>query len=408
MPGLADMLMPMLMAGSSAAQQQGGQGGMPQMGQYMDPAAMAQLEVDKNDYQRKAQLAQMLQTQGYVPNSGKFGMLAGLASMLGGTMMANKNEGRLSDIIKRQFEAQSQAAQAQRAQELEDEKRKTDEKIRESLTTEEAKARFGKQYAKGEFTGGGVFDPSTGAFTPNADWMKQQLDLKRAEAGIAASNRAPKEDALANAQASLQRAAAAGLITQEEMQKRLHDLALGDKGGGGNAPAGYRPSADGSSLEAIPGGPADTTKPRQVPADMAGKVALADEFIGNYPAIEQNIKTGDLTGVFDVGVAKAGYGKGGETYRQIQAGRDALQRTLTGAGMPASEADEYTSRYLPKVTDTQDTLLSKQKQLRKELENFTNIARGTTSGAPVESGGNGTGTKQQLSDAELLQKYGGM
>ena len=89
-----------------------------------------------------------------------------------------------------------------------------------------------------------------------------------------------------------------------------------------------------------------------------------------------------MTGPIDRQTAKLGYGKGGEVYRQIQSGRDALQRTLTGAGMPASEAGEYADRYLPTFGDTPETLKSKQVQLQAELGRFISEARGP-GGAPA-------------------------
>jgi hypothetical protein len=68
-------------------------------------------------------------------------------------------------------------------------------------------------------------------------------------------------------------------------------------GGQSNAPSGYRATATGA-LEPIPGGPADpaaqAAKPRQLPADMAGRVALAEEYLANSPEINAAIKSGAL------------------------------------------------------------------------------------------------------------------
>lgn len=234
MAGLADMLMPMLMAGAPAAQQQG-QG---QMGQFYDPNALAQLETDKADYQRKAQLAQMLQTQGYVPNSGKFGMLAGLASMLGGTIMQHKNDDRLSDIIKRQFDADSQAAQAKRAQDLEDERRKWQEDVDKQRLGKQADLEFApKSYASGL----GAFDPRTGQVAIDPNISAQDIATKtaianaqaRAQASTAGAAGAAKmaqvRQLMAQPDSPTKTAQLSALLGDSGMQA----LAFGSMGGGG-------------------------------------------------------------------------------------------------------------------------------------------------------------------------------
>lgn len=369
------------------------QTGTPQMNGGMnfqqlntDPNAAANLQVDAIKLQQNRMMAQALMQQGgqYIPGSGKAGIAAGLASLIRGKMMESGQDESLRDILQRQFKMDNEAAAAKRQRELEDEDRKLRNEIFKGREGERAKLDFaGKQYAAGL----GTFDPRTGELSIDPNISASKLAEKEAELRLGAKYRQGAADPFAN----IKNAVSQGLITPEEAQKRMRDVVLGLSEKGASAPAGYRPSADGSSLEAIPGGPADTTKPRQVPADMAGKVALADEYVQNFPQIEQVIKSGDLTGIYDLGKAEFGRGKGGETYRQIQAGRDALQRTLTGAGMPASEADEYTKRYLPTVGDNQETLLSKQKQLKHELENFTNIARGTTNSAtPAASSASGS------------------
>jgi hypothetical protein len=139
---------------------------------------------------------------------------------------------------------------------------------------------------------------------------------------------------------------------------------------------------------------------------MAGKVALADEYAQNFPNIEKQVSSGELTGPIDASLAKAGYGKRGEVYRQIQAGQDALQRTLTGAGMPASEASLYASRYLPQTTDTAETLLSKQRQLKKELENFTSIARGNSAAPADAPQGQAPGGETKTINGQTFVKVG--
>lgn len=202
---LASLLMPMLsggmgaqgsMAGMQPIQQPGTAQQQGSMAPYMDPAAMAQLQTDTLDYQRKNQLANALMSQGYVPNSGKFGMLAGIASMLGGKLAQNSNDQKLSDIIQRQYQMDSQAAAAKRQQDLQDLYAKTQIETGGKIQEDEAKSKFEKQYQKNVVDNGFIIDPNN----PNAavavpGMMQQQLALKKAEADIAASHAGAAESA---------------------------------------------------------------------------------------------------------------------------------------------------------------------------------------------------------------------
>ena len=361
-----------------------------------NPNDLAQLEADKLRYQQRQQLAQSLMGAQYVPNSGGMGVLTSALSSLAGAFVNRRNNESLTDLMRREFETQNKAAMAKRQQEQADEERKFNRELQKIGYGEKAK----RDYAAPEFKDGGIFDPTTGSYTPSQAWTQQQLALKKAEAAIVAANRAPTADPFAKAKAAL----AAGMITPDQYKQAVQHELMG--GSGTQAPSGYRQKPDGS-LEFIPGGPADPNaqKTKPIPADMAGKVALADEYAQNFPNIEKQVAAGELTGPFDSSLAQAGYGKRGEVYRQIQSGQDALQRTLTGAGMPASEASLYAARYLPQATDTAETLLSKQRQLKKELENFTNIARGN-SAAPDAPQGQAPGGETKTINGQTFVKVG--
>lgn len=351
---------------------------------YMNPMAMADLESERMKLGRNEQLLSALMGGHYVKDSGNAGLATSIIGSLIGAFQQKRQDENLKDWMTRSFEAENQQATAKRQQELADEERKFQKEIEKASRINRDKAKADKEFAKSEFTGGGVFDPSTGSFSPSQEWMNQQLGLKAGEARISAANRAPAADPFAKYKLAVQQ----GILTPEQAQQAIQRDLMG--AGGQNAPSGYRPTADGA-LEPIPGGPADpaaqAAKPRVLPADMAGRVALAEEYLSNAPNIMQEVEGGSLTGLVDAPAAKAGYGKSGEVFRQIQSGRDALQRTLTGAGMPATEADEYANRYLPQVTDTAEKLASKQKQLQAELSRFVTEARGappaTGSGAQV-------------------------
>jgi hypothetical protein len=116
-------------------------------------------------------------------------------------------------------------------------------------------------------------------------------------------------------------------------------------------------------------------QPSEMPAELAGRLALVEEYLSKAPGIEAFIKDGKLTGLWDANKGFLGYGEQGEVYRQVQSGVDGLRRALTGAGMPKEEAEEYASRYLPQRTDNADKLLSKHQQLTNELMRFRDIAR---------------------------------
>lgn len=159
---------------------------------------------------------------------------------------------------------------------------------------------------------------------------------------------------------------------------------LRSKKGGPSAPSGYQFTPQGT-LEPIPGGPA--AKDSQIPAEIAGRLALTDEYLKNAPTIERDIKQGSMTGLWDAGKAQMGVGRQGEVYRQIQSGVDGLRRGLTGAGMPEGEATEYANRYLPQPTDSADRLLSKHRQLTEELKRFRGYALQGRGGVPSLPGG---------------------
>lgn len=137
-------------------------------------------------------------------------------------------------------------------------------------------------------------------------------------------------------------------------------------GGAAKAPAGYQWNADNTALEPIPGGPATTLS-----SEVAGRVGLARSFLDQVPEIKAEVAKGTVTGLYDR--AMAGNNSSSDqaaVYRKIQSGADSLQRMLTGAGMPASEAATYAARYLPTYTDSADSLNNKIDQLARELESI--------------------------------------
>ena len=147
----------------------------------------------------------------------------------------------------------------------------------------------------------------------------------------------------------------------------------------GKLPDGYRvkmqngaPVFDNSGrpiMEPIPGGPRES-----VGAESGARLGMAQSFLNDYNAIRAEVAGGglsDVTGGVVSGLT--GYGQTGDLQRRIKTGADALLRALTGAGMPAEEAQRYISRYEPQIGDSRATVLSKLDRLAKEIWNSTSI-----------------------------------
>lgn len=198
--GLADMLMPMLASGGLGAQQMPGQIPQQSMGTaaqqgslmpFMDPTAMGQLAQDTADYQRRQQIANAMMSQGYVPNSGRFGVLAGLLSGLGGALANSQNQQKLSDIVTRQMQAESQAMAAKRQQDWEDLIRKTNLEVAADTQKNIGKSKAEKDYQKDVVQDGMIVDPNN----PNAamaipGYQQMQIALAGGKANADAAARA--------------------------------------------------------------------------------------------------------------------------------------------------------------------------------------------------------------------------
>ncbi|MDG3578370.1 hypothetical protein P7F60_18395 [Rhizobium sp. YJ-22] len=112
----------------------------------------------------------------------------------------------------------------------------------------------------------------------------------------------------------------------------------------------------------------------ELPAEMGARIGLGDKFLAQVPAIRKRIENGDASGLWDKTMLATGSGGAGQLWRQIETGRDALVRNLTGAGMPESEAQNQAARYQIGVTDSVETMLDKLTNLEADL-------RATRSGA---------------------------
>jgi hypothetical protein len=132
-------------------------------------------------------------------------------------------------------------------------------------------------------------------------------------------------------------------------------------------PSGYQwvdPENQDLGVKPIEGGPAT-----QIPAELAARVGLTDEWLANFDTLRADIEKGSVSGPIDnLNAQWNSSSASADIYRRAQSGADALQRMLTGAGMNLTEAQQYASRYLPGPTDNTASALKKIDNLKRELE----------------------------------------
>lgn len=326
-----------------APAQQAPQAGPPNP--YQNQLAMQQAQQQL----ARAQELQNAQFQG-TGSKGWLSVLAPLLGQLKGQQLERRANESLSQAVRRQYEidaaAQAQAANAKRLEEARQFKRD----LAKIERTEAAKAKY-RQPAGPDIR---TVNDQIVAIGPDGKAQVIYSAPQRPD------TRQPTLDEIKWA-----------MLTPEEQAQAAR---AGLKPQQPAPPTGYSYKADGT-LQPIQGGPADPAM-QKIPADQAARKAMTDIFLADAPGIAKAIQSGEMTGPIDATIAASGYGKGGEIKRQIQSGVDALRRNLTGAGMSASEADEYVGRYLPSRFDTAASLQSKVGQLQKELQGYTNVLSG--------------------------------
>ncbi len=130
----------------------------------------------------------------------------------------------------------------------------------------------------------------------------------------------------------------------------------------------------------------------ELPAEMGARIGLGDKFLAQVPAIRKRIENGDASGLWDKTMLATGSGGAGQLWRQIETGRDALVRNLTGAGMPESEAQNQAARYQIGVTDSVETMLDKLTNLEADLRATRAGAIGAKTGQLSLTPAPGSGT----------------
>lgn len=366
-------------------------------------ADLAQLEADKQEYLRKQQLAQALIGSGYVPNSGRTGVLTSVLSALAGGMMQRKNNESVVDLMRRTFEQQSQAAAAKRQQELEDEQRKVENAIKEATGKKRGELAAERDLGKREIAGGMFVNPFTGQAEAIPGYMDQQLALKRGEAQIAAANRAPPADPFADINKALQ----LGVISPEQAKSAMTRKLLG--GGQQGAPSGYRFKEDGGALEAIPGGPADPNapaRPTPLTAEAKTKLSLIDNALANARKFQERV-------VGPNGEFKDVESMTGDTPQLMRSAIQDMLYAKSGASAPVEEVRKAEAMYGPSralggliPTERDSTAAAKVGNFITDLQRMRDEIGSTTGQQPAQgvggapppqgaNGGNGTGPAAQ-------------
>lgn len=173
-----------------------------------------------------------------------------------------------------------------------------------------------------------------------------------------------KRNGLQNVERDL---AIAGEMSDINYKNALSSRGSGGGGGGSKTPPktnlGYRWTDDTyTRQEPIPGGPGESMS-----AEISARIGLANKFLKQAPDIKSAVQRGAATGAFDYAKGALGRGESGKIKRRIEDGADALQRMLSGAGMPESEAADYTRRFRVGTTDDATVLLDKVENLEDNL-----------------------------------------
>ncbi len=102
-----------------------------------------------------------------------------------------------------------------------------------------------------------------------------------------------------------------------------------------------------------------------LPAEVGARIALGRVFTNMVPDLEKRINAMGATDYADLAM---GRGAAAGIWRDIEIGREALIRGLTGAAMSQSEEQNSTNRYQITATDRRETMIEKVRNLKRHLE----------------------------------------
>ncbi len=305
---------------------------------FYDPNAIAQLQADSMALQRRQALAQAMMGQGqqYIPQSGAAGIAAGIASLLRGRQMQGEVNDSVTDVLRRQFEMQNQAAAAQHAQEMADEERKAQREVEKLRLGEQ----FKRDYAPKQFTGGGVFDPSSGGFNASPEWMAQQLALEKSKAAISAANRAPAADPNAGLMAKLKLAQSMGATPDQ-----LRAMVIGQQGAPDTQIVGTNivDKATGRATPIMgPDGQPIQAQAAPLTAEARNKLALIDNALANATKFQQRTTAGQPAGGFNDVKSMLG-----DTPQLMKSAIQDMLYAKSGASAPVEEVRKAEAMYGP-------------------------------------------------------------
>jgi len=366
---------------------------------------MADLMSRQQQLQQRQALAQQLMQAQYVPNSGKLGVLGAIASQLAGNMQQRSNNQSLTDILRDQFSQQLSQAKAARQQQLADEKRKWAEEIQGSILKDRGRAQADQDYAKPTYVTGVGFVDGKGNLTvdPRIASTLQSTAAAEANAAAAAAARyreAPGAGALAELNAKIALAKANG-ATPSDIARMLtgHDssnqivpgVGVVDKDTGQVKPM---VGADGKPI----------TQPLTVAQqETAGKGVAGKQVLSILDDIQKKLKNGTAwTGPIDQYIP-------GEGQQSFQAAIDQLVnplQTLTRVPGQGSQSDAELKQLMagfPSLGSREDVNQEKIARLRQYVTNLVSQGNPTLGQQTPQQQ-----TPGQLSDADLLKKYGGL
>lgn len=343
---------------------------------------------DESAARSRMQLAQALQGQGYIPNSGALGALAQIFSAYAGTRVQKEANEKLSDALARKFDIENKAA-IQKIYAEADAKAKGAGAEAAAKSKAELDARTAaaqqlglqgndlKEYiangklekSKLEMKDGIVFNPETGQSTIDPKVQQAIISQKAAE-------RAPSE---ISQRIALAKQAGA---TPEQIQRMI----VGEQ-----APAGYRPDGKGN-LAAIPGGPADPNKPQPAPAEIRTKVGLLQNALGALDEFQKHAVAPDGS-MNQLGARLP------EAQRALQDAIGNKLRAESGAAISEKEVATEMARYAPALLSSSKTNVDALTRMRNDIQGqLKALTEGTTAALPSAQPAQAPGAKIDPAD----------
>jgi hypothetical protein len=112
----------------------------------------------------------------------------------------------------------------------------------------------------------------------------------------------------------------------------------------------------------------------EIPGEIAARIGLSTSFFKDADFVVSQIEKGATTDIGGQADLLLGRGEAGQVWRLVSDGSDAMQRLLTGAGMPAAEAANYTARFIPAFLDKKSTQIDKVRNLTRRLKEVVEVA----------------------------------